>query len=72
MTDRIENGVEWFETPYGTDGQCARCGSSIGSEHADGSDGGAHGGLVHFCLSSAEWCQAHPLAGRESQTGAAR
>lgn len=58
---------------------CARCGSSIYSEPCgeceDGFDGHPEEnvtcqycdgtGVWHQCISSAEWCQANPLPGRE-------
>lgn len=64
-----KTGVEWLENGDLDDGpQCARCGSSVART-------GVHGvgdvGPLH-CLSSAEWCVAHPLPGRESMKGAGR
>lgn len=67
----IRDGVEFFDVPgHGQDAQCARCGSSISSEFEDSIDLGPI--VYHGCLSSAEWCNAHPMPGRESQKGAGR
>jgi hypothetical protein len=66
--------TEWLD-------QCARCGSSLywedcptceacGRGYADDPDPTcstcAGSGRTSFCLSGYEWCQAHPLPGRES------
>lgn len=74
MTDRIESGVEFYIDLDGDeDAQCARCGSSVFSECVEESiDGSYGGGVVHACISSPEWCDAHPMPGRESQKGAGR
>lgn len=61
------------------DVQCARCGSSIASEDCETcpafgcwDDADPHcetckgTGRSWWCLSSTEWCEAHPLAGREN------
>ena len=79
------DGREW-------DCQCARCGSSTGTEdcsnciegyshHNCGEDSCGHAddpynynvrcdwcrgrGFYRFCLSGEEWCNAHPMNGRE-------
>lgn len=76
---RIVNGVEYFDNGDGQDdAQCARCGSSV--TWTDCPDCGGVGdievevcrtckgrGVLDFCLSSPEWCEAHPLPGREKQ-----
>ncbi len=59
--------------------QCARCGSSASSEDCEwcpacgwyeDNDPDCHAcqgtGIAHYCLSDADWCNAHPLPGRES------
>ena len=63
----IENGIEYFDVPNGTDAQCARCGSSVTHIEDDSLDGSGFTGDV--CLSEADWCDAHPLPGRENQAG---
>ena len=65
---KIEDGVEYFqmEEDYGV--QCARCGSSVSPEvtgYGCGDDV-----VVYVCLSSPEWCESHPIRGREFQPGA--
>jgi hypothetical protein len=83
--------AEMYKSGKEIDCQCARCGSSAGSEECaecggEGLDGHDCGddcccclhpednvpcqycrgnGVYHFCLSSAEWCEANPLPGRE-------
>jgi hypothetical protein len=63
------------------DCQCARCGSSMGSERCGCENGYVEfceeeyrvepcfdcngSGVNHFCLSSEQWCNANPLPGRE-------
>jgi hypothetical protein len=64
------NGVEWFDAGVEEEVQCARCGSSIASETQTSFDGEER--IVRFCLSSPEYCEAHPLPGREYQRGAGR
>jgi hypothetical protein len=68
-TIAITNGVEFFDIDDGEqDCQCARCGSSTSSEYIYPTiDGSFGGGVVYRCLSSEEWCDSHPMAGRESQ-----
>lgn len=51
-----QDGREW-------DCQCARCGSSVGTDDADTIDLGRI--VWRFCLSGAEWCKANPRPGRE-------
>jgi hypothetical protein len=68
----IRDGVEFysFETEAGDveDGdQCARCGSSVAWEEVDSIDLGLMRWAV--CLSSPEWCAAHPMNGRENEPG---
>lgn len=61
------------------DGQCARCGASVAHEDCgwcpatgwyeeyDPSCPACRGtGIVHFCMSKAEWCEANPNPGREN------
>lgn len=85
------NPPHWFYRPgIEFDCCCARCGSSVATEHCteceDGFDGHDCGedccccaepeenvacrccdgtGLWRTCLSSADWCNANPLTGRE-------
>lgn len=63
----IRDGIEFFEVEYGTDAQCARCGSSVTLVEDTTLDGSGFDG--HVCLSDPEWCDAHPLPGREQQMG---
>lgn len=65
------NGVERYKVGTDDEGeQCARCGSSVTWEESDTLD------LGHLtwpiCLSSVEWCDAHPMHGREQVIGAGR
>lgn len=68
----IEDGVEfWIDATTGVyDEQCARCGSSVTRIDTPTLDDAEAG--FWQCVSSAEWCESHPIAGRESQKGAGR
>lgn len=76
----IRGGVEYFLTGNtGLDGtvadddmdvQCARCGSSVGSDYQQTLEGDEY--ITFFCLSGAEWCASHPMPGREEVAGAGR
>ncbi len=50
---------EMYESGMEIDCQCARCGSSVDTDHCDGK------GVWHRCMSSSEWCEANPIPGRE-------
>lgn len=70
--DNFKGGVEWYDVDdiVGEVCQCARCGSSCGSDvyHEDLND--EEGTVFWFCLSSPEWCEANPMKGREHVRGA--
>lgn len=62
-----DDGQDW-------DCQCARCGSSMReldclmrteSQHGARCEFCAGRGVLEICLSSREWCRAHPMPGRE-------
>jgi hypothetical protein len=59
---RIINGVEFYRAGGNVDCQCARCGSSVTLTHTDFP--------VYQCAASAEWCETHPMEGREQERGA--
>lgn len=68
MTITDDPDIEWFDTPYGKDCQCRRCGSSCGwsdcwdcngvDEYAANCRTCNRRGGWYYCLSSAEWCAA--------------
>ena len=66
----LDNGVE--ETLAGDEvyESCARCGSSVTWLEDDSLDGSGYTGPI--CLSTFDWCQTHPIRGRETQKGAGR
>lgn len=69
------DGVERWEEDHGsgfveTGEQCARCGSSVTWQENDSIDLGLQRWAT--CLASEEWCNAHPLAGRDGVRGAGR
>lgn len=66
----LDNGVEEFLAGDEVYDQCARCGSSVTYERDYSLDGSGYTGAI--CLSGAEWCDAHPMPGRETQKGAGR
>lgn len=65
------DGVERYKVGTDDEGeQCARCGSSVASLEIDSIDLG----LVRWwaCLSGEQWCETHPMHGRENVAGAGR
>ena len=62
----LETGIEVFVVDvHGeeeVDGQCGRCGSSLAVEEDFFNE---QPNAIWRCLSSPEWCETHPLPGRE-------
>ena len=70
---------EMYRSGLEIDVQCARCGSSIDTRHCEECGGDTRSslshdvpcdccrgaGVLHICLSSAEYCRDNPMAGRE-------
>lgn len=67
---RIVGGAEFFPVGCEEEAQCARCGSSVTDEVTG--YGCGDGVVVLVCVSTPEWCESHPIRGREFQKGAGR